>query len=135
MTMADYLPDKLADYTTTTLSVVPQKTMLEEADKNQIVHEADDGTLSVVSLSDQTKFTVTLQWDSITNDESDTIMDFFMNNLKGNGRERTFYWEHPTDGNTYTVRFLQPLSKTYTAGFVSYKAVNQTQLRVEGVKP
>lgn len=140
MSMSDYLSSLTADYTDSTLSVSPQKTMTEAADKNQIVHEADDGTVAVASLSNQTWFTVTLQWEIISTSDSNTILDFWAGANKGNGRERTFYWEHPTEkdgeGNAmiYTVRFLEPINRVYTAGLVNHRKISQTKLRVEGVK-
>lgn len=141
MSMSDYLSSLTADYTDNNLSVTPQNTMVEAADKNQIVHEADDGTVAVVSLSDQTWFTVTLQWKAISTSDSDTILDFWADANKGNGRERTFYWEHPTekDGEgdvvVYTVRFLEPISRVYSYNMPNHREIRQTKLRVEGVKP
>jgi hypothetical protein len=109
--------------------------MTEAADRNQIVHEADDGSLSVVSLSDKVIFTTTLQWSVIEISEAETIMDFWADATKGDGRARTFYWQHPVDGNTYTVRFLEPLRRVYKSQIPNYREISQTKLRVEGVKP
>jgi hypothetical protein len=133
--MSDYLSSLTADYTTTELSVKPHNTMTEAADRNQIVHEADDGSLSVVSLSDKVIFTTTLQWSVIEISEAETIMDFWADATKGDGRARTFYWQHPVDGNTYTVRFLEPLRRVYKSQIPNYREISQTKLRVEGVKP
>ncbi len=135
MSMSDYLGVKGAEYSATTLQVTPQNTMVELADKNQVVHEADDGTISVVSLSTTNIFTVTMQWDGLTEAEADTIRDFWADTSKGNGRARTFYWKHPTDGETYTVRFLEPLQKTFSTNLGNYRQIQQVKIRVEGVKP
>ena len=137
MSMADYLSSKTADYAPSPediLSITPQRTMTETADKNQVIHDADDGSIAVVSLSNASWFTVTLEWAAITNEDANTIFDYYNDTLKANGRERTFYWEHPTDGNTYTVRFLGPLKRVYQAGFVTHKEISQIKLRIEGVK-
>lgn len=133
--MADFLSAVTADYTSAVLSVTPQNVLVEQSDKKQKVHEADDGTVAVTSYSDNTIFAVTLQWDVITEEDAGTIFDFWNNSTKANGRERTFYWEHPTDGYIYTVRFLGPLRRSITSKFPTYRKVDQIQMRVEGVQP
>ncbi len=130
--MHNYLSVKTADYTATTLTVTPQQTMTEAGERRQIVHEFDDGSVDVVGVSDQSYFTVTLQWTYITEAECVTILDFWHNVAKANGRKRTFYWEHPTDTKTYVVRFMSPLSKTYSPGLL--QGITSCTLRVEGVK-
>ena len=133
--MADYLPTKTADYTSTTLSITPQNTLEERGVKKQKKHEFDDGSISVVNLSVADFFTVTLQWDIVSNEDAGTIMDFWQDVGKANGSEQTFYWEHPTDGNTYVVRFMSPLSRTRQVKFGGqYQQINQVTLRVEGVE-
>ena len=133
--MADYLSTKTADYIDTTLSITPQNTLEERGVKKQKKHEFDDGSISVVNLSVADFFTITLQWDIVSNEDAGTIMDFWQNIAKANGSENTFYWNHPTYGNTYVVRFMSPLSRTRQAKFGGqYQQVNQATLRVEGVK-
>lgn len=135
MAMADYLSTLTADYTTTELTVTPQRTMVETPSRNQIVHEADGGNISVVSLSDTVYFNVSLQWPVISDADSNTIIDFWSDTTKADGRARTFYWPHPKDGNTYTVRFLDPPKQNTKAGMINHKEISQVTLRVEGVKP
>jgi len=130
--MFNYLPTKIADYTATTLTVTPQQTMTESGERRQIVHEFDDGSVDVVGVSDQSYFTVTLQWTYLPDADCSTILDFWHDTMKANGRKRTFYWQHPTDTKTYVVRFMSPLSKTYTQGML--QGINSCTLRVEGVK-
>lgn len=134
--ISTYLSNKTADYTTTEFSVSPQNVMTEESVKNQILYEMDDATPYVVSLSDS-YFFVTLEWVylSTTGGDAETILDFWHDSNKGNGYERTFYWQHPKDGNTYTVRFASPLTRVYKAQLPSGKAISQLKLRVEGKKP
>lgn len=134
-TMADYLSAVSADYTAETLSVTPQNVMTENSMKKQVVHEADDKTVAVTSYTDDSLFEIELQWDIISDEDAGTIMDFWNNSSKANGREWTFYWQHPIESNIYTVRFLSPLSRSKRAGRVGYQEISSVKLRVEGVKP
>jgi len=134
MSMADALSNVVADYTTTELSVTPQNIMTEQADKNQRIYTADDGSITVVSKSSITIFTVTLQWDYLSSTDAATVSDFFFSATKGNGMERTFYWQHPTDTKTYTVRFASPLSRSFRAGVPNYIGIPQVTFRVMGKK-
>lgn len=107
--MYDYLdivtPDYGEDSGESSLSLTPHNMMLELSQKNQVIHTADDNSEERISLSDDNIFRVTLSWDTITEEESGTIVDFFFNSAKGNGITRTFVWDHPTDGHSYVVRF------------------------------
>lgn len=94
-----------------TLSITPQSVIPEEGDKNQIIHLGDDGSEERISFSNDSIFFVTLEWGNIDESESGTIMDFFHSTAKGNGRNKTFKWEHPTDGHTYITRFATKLSR------------------------
>ncbi|NCC45138.1 MAG: hypothetical protein EOM18_16500 [Clostridia bacterium] len=134
--MSTYLSSKTADYTTTELSVTPHNVMTEESVKNQIIYELDDASAFVVNLSDS-YFLVTLEWTYLSDSSTDaeTILDFWNHSTKGNGSERTFYWQHPIDGKTYTVRFMTPLRRVRSVDKPSGYAVSQITLRVEGKKP
>ncbi|MFO8016709.1 MAG: hypothetical protein R6U32_06395 [Candidatus Woesearchaeota archaeon] len=132
--MKTYLNAVTADYTATELQVTPQRTITEDGNKNQVVHEADDGTISVTTFSDDSIFTVTLQWDVLEEADANTIVDFYHDSTKANGRERTFYWHHPTDGNIYTVRFMGPLQRVWDTKIGLHRKVSQVELRVEGYK-
>ena len=131
-TMADYLSVVTPDYTTTTLSVKPHKVLSEVGNKNQEVHFADDGSEERISLDDSSIFYVTLQWNTITSSDAGTILDFYHDSNKGNGIARTFYWEHPKDGNTYVVRFDQEIGRNYFQP--TYQEINSIRLRVLGKK-
>ncbi len=135
--MADYLSEVTADYTTTELSVAPHNILYEEVDKNQNVHRADGGNIAVASLSSTALFKVTLQWIGITESDAGTIFDMWTDSSKANGREKTFYWQHPTDGNTYTARFLTPLKRGLSSQFAGAgrREIQQVTLSVEGKKP
>lgn len=132
--MFDYLSDAVADYTTTTLNIRPQKTLPTTGDKSQIVHKFDDGSVKVIGVSDTSYFDITLVWTAISDDDAGTIMDLWHDPAKANGRENTFYWEHPTDGHTYVARFMSPFKFTFTAGMVGYQKVGEIDIRVEGRK-
>ena len=130
-TMADYLPVKTADYNYT-LNITPQRVMPEEGDKKQVVHEYDDGDISVVTVSNASRFDITVQWTALDFADAGTIMDLWHDNNKANGRARTFYWQHPLETNVYVVRFMQPLTRVDAAGLPGHKEIQRIRLRVEG---
>jgi len=125
----DYLTAKTADYSTTTLSLKPQDVVVEQFDKAQEVLELDDENIFVITFSSTPKVRVTLKWDQwLTEAESNTLIDFWVDTNKANGRARTFKWTHPTDGNTYVARFLSDISRTLNRPFT----VPQVTLFIEG---
>jgi len=130
----NYVSSLAADYATV-LNVKPHKILTETADKKQILHEYDNGSIDVVSYSDTSFFNITLQWDSITEAEAGLIMDYYVSASKANGRARTFYITLP-DGYTYVVRFLGPLQRVVTPNLMaaSRRGIAQVTLRVEGKK-
>lgn len=132
--MSTYLSDVTADYTTANLTVTPQNIMEEAGDFNQVDRIMDDGSHVVTTLSSSI-FVVTLEWTYLSSTDAETIFDFYHAATKGKGRERTFYWYHPLDGNYYTVRFLGPLARVYKTNAPSLTAVSQIRLSVEGNKP
>lgn len=127
-----YVSTLSADYNGT-LSISPQRTLLETADKKQHIHEYDSGAIDVVTLSDTTFFNIALQWDVISESDAGQIMDFYADPVKANGRARTFYITLP-DGYTYTVRFMGPLSRSSTPNLeaAGCRTMVQLILRVEG---
>lgn len=135
MAMGDYVISKEADFTAEELTIVPQRTLQDTADRLQTVFEADDGTINVTSFSDTNFFDVTMQWDLLTIEESEVIESFWLSVSKANGRARTFYWVHPSDGYTYTVRFMSPLTRVQEGNRGSFRGINSITLRVEGIKP
>lgn len=134
VSMASYFSGtKVADYTTTELSVAPQKVMVEDGQKNQIIHEFDDGIIDVVTLSD-IFFNVTLQWTCITESEKDIIIDMYYSSSKADGSTNTFYWPHPRESSTYVVRFMtNPVVQTESDKPFSF-VIPEVKIRVEGVK-
>lgn len=132
--MSTYLSSVAADYTTTELSISPQNMMIEEGQKRQYVHEYDDGDLDVVTTSDSF-FTVTIQWDWVSDSDEQIIRAFYEDDTKGDGTSRSFYWHHPVDGNIYTVKFGSDITSTDEVDKVGAKTIPPIVLRVIGNKP
>ena len=133
--MYDYLTTITPDYTATTLSVTPHSVLSQMIKKAQVVHEFDDGNISVATLGSTAFFEVTLQWDILTASDAGTILDFWADSAKANGMERSFYWQHPVDGHTYVVHFLENLTTDYHHGWGNnYHEVQQIKLLVKGRK-
>lgn len=131
--MDNFLSAVAADYTATELTVSPTTIMPVTGDKTQYVNEFDDGSISVVTANNQSIFDIELQWEYISSADHTTIFDFYHDATKANARENTFYWTHPIDGNSYTVRFLGPLTTRYIPGLL--QSISAIRLRVEGNKP
>ena len=122
MDMSDYLPgtaspDYGADSADSQLILTPHNVMTEQSEKNQVIHTADDNSEERISFSNDNILWVTLSWQTITEAETGTILDFYFNPSKGNGITRTFLWKHPTDtwcqtsANYYIVRFSSSISR------------------------
>ena len=128
--MSTYLSTKTAEYTTTELSITPQVEMAEEAIIPQVQYEFDNGGLDVVTLAG-VYFKVTIQWDYLSDTDGATILDFYHD--KTEGMKKSFYWQHPLDGNTYVARFSTPLTIRDVARLLA-KDLPPIQLIIEGVK-
>ena len=121
--MADYLPGTAdPDYgddsnETDRLILTPHNVMTEQSEKNQVIHTADDNSEERISFSNDNIFVVSLSWQTISESETGSILDFFFSATKGNGITRTFLWQHPTDtwcqtpGNYYIVRFTSSVAR------------------------
>lgn len=132
--MYDYLspatPDYGDDSNEPALSLTPHNSMVEISNKNQVIHTADDNSEERISLSDDNIFRVTLQWNTITETEAGTIIDYYFDAAKGNGITRTFVWDHPTDGHSYVVRFDGNIQRQINPA--SIYDIKQIALRVIG---
>ena len=131
--MYDYLSSLAADYTTTELTVSPDTVIVEDGEKNQVVHTGDDGSEEIVTRSNTSIFYVELQWRNRSEADAGTIFDFYHDTAKGNGISSTFYWPHPTDGHTYTVRFAQAIPRSISQP--NFHGFTSVRLRVKGYKP
>lgn len=113
-----------------TLTVTPQRLLVETGTKNQIIHLGDDGSEERVSLSDDSIFRVTLQWNHLNESDSGTLFEFWNSATKGNGRAESFKWDHPVDGHTYVVRFDSDITRTLTPN--TLYAIPQATLKILG---
>jgi hypothetical protein len=121
-TMWDYL-DSLTSDSSATLTVSPQEVLMEEGFKNQIVRTGDDGSEEVVTLSSKNLFYATLQFPRKNASDIGTVLDFYFDAAKGDGKSRTFRWQH-VDGHVYVVRFADEIRReimNYTQGIASIR--------------
>jgi uncharacterized protein YeaO (DUF488 family) len=135
--MYDYLSTVTPDYTATTLNINPQGTVVEKLEKNQSVHDFDDGSDRVINLDDDCIFMVNIGWPTgISKSNAGIIFDFYADTAKANAKARSFYWVHPEDGHTYVVKFRSELSRNWAAGksFAGYLEIPMITLKVIGRK-
>jgi hypothetical protein len=134
--MYDYLPTITPDYTAETLSVTPQTTLTSKGQKAQKQITMGDGSIRVITKSNQSYFDVTIQWDILDSEEQGTILDFYHNPAKANGMEKTFYWQHPhpNDGHTYVAQFMSELEDVFEHRLANYQKVSPIKLRITGRK-
>ena len=133
--MYDYLSEVTVDYTLSELTIAPTNILVESAEKEQFVHKFSDGQRGVVTMSSNTHYIVTLQWDMLSLSDEGTIRDLWNDENKANGIAKSFYWDHPRDGHTYTVKFLSSLSSEHNYEYNERITIKQIQLDVLGVKP
>jgi len=114
--MYDYLSVVAPDNDVTLSTPEPQDVLTEKGLINQEIHLGDDGSEERVGFSTAAIFYVTLVWSALTAADSGTILDFYFDAAKGNGRIESFKWDHPTDGHTYVVRFDSDLSRPQKSG-------------------
>lgn len=131
MTMASFLTTKVADVTTPTLELTPQGSLTDTSDFIQVSHEADDGSIVVSTFSSNIYFEVSFSWDILTTTEAEDVVSLWHST---SGREKTFYWKHPSDEHTYVARFMNPPTRVQTGNMCSYRRVNNITLRIEGKK-
>lgn len=131
--MYDYISTTAsADYEDVHLSVTPQRELVEEGQKNQVVHFCDDGSEEVISFDTESIFYVILEWTNTSATDSGTIMDYYHATGKGNGVARSFYWDSP-DGYSYTVRFASPPVRSRLPG--TRMAVSSVRFKILGKAP
>lgn len=128
--LRDYLSAATADYTATQFDVRPQNVMVEEGEFRQEAVEFDDVSVGILTRSTDPPLFLSLEWQRLTEADANTIFDFYFDTAKAKGKARTFEFPHPTDGNTYIVRFWSKMSRQ-----VRYiRGIKTVKLRVEGYK-
>lgn len=98
------------DYTDAALSISPQGVLVEEGENNVKIHEAEDGTEERIVLASSPVFYITFPFNGLNEADAGTVFDFYFNSGKGNGRARSFKWQH-VDGYQYVVRFDTKLNR------------------------
>lgn len=135
MSMATYLSNKIAEYTTIELSIAPHRILSQKGSVNQRIINSYANSVAVIKYQGDQTFLVTLEWIYLSDTDAETIRSLFHSESKADKYSKTFYWQHPKDSETYTVRFVSPLTTAYSASMPNGQQVQQVQLRVEGVKP
>lgn len=130
--MYDYLSDVTADYTSTTLSINPQKVFTEIGEKRTAINIGDDGSEERIALSNTSEFYITLGWDNYASEsDSGTIFDFYNDSSKANGNARSIQLDLTNvDGHTYVVRFDGPIKRERAPGGV-YR-IKEVRMKVLG---
>jgi hypothetical protein len=83
-----------------------------------------------LSWLDQMEFYFVLQWDNITAADAGTIFDFYCDYTKAHRTNKTFKFEHPTDGHVYVVRFAAGLERTIM--MANIMAIQSIRLKITG---
>ena len=133
--MYDYLSEVTADYTDTELDIDCHEALQEMGEKVQHEHIFSDGQRGVVTMSANSYFIVTLNMTLLSLSDSGLVMDMYHDEDKANGKARTFYWVHPRDGHTYTVKFMEALGSSFSALVSSRISHPAIKLFVVGNKP
>lgn len=134
MPLSDYLSSKTADYNYS-LALPCHVGLPVTGNKNQIVHEFDDGSVRVAAMTDHSWYDVEVDFYIQTNANATILFELYNNPSYANGSERTFYWYHPRDARYYTVRFMSPVTDTTLPRNTSIRRIEKVTLRVEGTKP
>lgn len=88
-----------------TMTLQSRNVLTEFGTKNDVIHRGDDESEERIDLSggDPNIF-ITANYTSLSESDAGTIMDFWFDAEKGNGKINSFKFDHP-DGHTYVVRF------------------------------
>lgn len=105
-----------------TLSVDPQTVITEIATKNDVIHLMDDESEERVGLSSSFVFYIMIRYDLLNESDAGTVIDFFCDASKGNGKLSSFKFDHP-DSHTYVVRFDEDITKLKDPINYSFKTI------------
>ena len=133
--MSDYLSAVAAEYTGQDITLDCHVELPQKVQKEQFVHRFSDGQRGVVTLSDDSQFEVNVQWKHLTPANAGILYDLYNKKTKANGLARSWYWLHPTDGNTYTVKFAEPMIQAWQTGEPGRSEIQTSRLYVLGTKP
>lgn len=115
------------------MDIRPQISMTESGEKNQLVHTGDDNSEEIITFSDDSVFTITIQFNALSESDAGTIFDFYHDKRKANGIARSFlfinYHESKYQLHTYVVRFASSLPRTISPAIYKYSSI---KLRVLG---
>ena len=112
--MADYLTYKTPDYDGF-FPDIPVSSLSESVVILTNVIETDSGSEERVGLS-LPYFKVTLNLPKLKKDQLDSLVDFYTNQNRANGKLNSFKWTHPIDNCVYVVRFESDLNDTIRHG-------------------
>jgi hypothetical protein len=134
MALSDYLGSKTADYNYSLLMTC-YTSLPVTGNKNQIIHEFDDGTVRVAAMTGASWYDIEVDFFLQTTANATTLFELYNNPSYANGSENTFYWYHPKDARYYTVRFMSPVIVVDEHRYPDYKRIEKITLRVEGTEP
>jgi hypothetical protein len=117
------------------LDIRPTTEYIEEGDCNQVVHQGDDDSDAVVTISSDSVFYVSIQFENISESDAGTIMDLYHDSSKANRRARSFKWKNYgeySDSHDYTVKFVSAPRRivkspfNYTVDTIKLKVLGRT---------
>ena len=113
----DYMSAATAD-STSTLTLNARGVLRETGMVNQVIHMGDDGSEEVCALSTAKMFYVDVPYGALNESDAGLLLDFWGNATIGNGKMRTFKWEHAYGAttHTYVVRFDSDLGRDIREG-------------------
>lgn len=119
-----------------TLDIVPQNTLTEQPEIEQIILLADDDSEQTLSFSDSHSYTFILQWDNLSDADAAIIWDCWLTN--SNGFQYTFRWYNPLDEHTYVVQFETDIERLFRSGpgsgnsSLKNRGISKIKLKVKG---
>ena len=102
----DYISLATADVDAT-LIIVAQGQVTETSKENTVIHVGDDGSEERIILSTTPMFTLSWDWNVLSEIDSGTILGLYHTSAQGMGR--SFKCTHA--GHTYVVRFACDLTR------------------------
>jgi hypothetical protein len=126
--MYDFLSSVTPDYDQT-LPILPQGSVSEESQKNQVIHLGVDGSEERISFNTTPIFYISIGWNALSESDSGTIFDWYNDTAKANGMLRSFKYAYG-DGHTYVVRFDSKLTRA--GRLVSQYGIKEVRLKVLG---